>query len=404
MSKRIKSGNIIQVNHFQLKKIIKRAYYVKEPLFVQGAIGIGKSYVAREAGRELSQELSLEFIETKIPLRYPDRFCFVDIRIAQKDAGEIIGLPDNYALVKDESGNIHLVPVKAAEVLAKLLLSNSSKSRIIDYITKWNRPPWMPIEGHGMIFLDEFNLAPPLVQNVMYELINDRAFGDYILPDGWLVVGAGNRGYIDGAPTFDFGDPLNDRFSWYELQIPTVEDWTEWAFKHGIDHRIIGFLQTKRSALYTHKPDLKEKAFATPRSWEHVSNLIKGVDDIDEIYLYASGRVGTYVAGEFKSFLEASKRLPPIDLYFTKPDKAPIPDDLDLLFTLCTNLADYYIHHKEYESLRCIVRFALRLTAEFTQFLLKMVKSIDQRFFVENTMRMPEITKLKEKLGPYLID
>ena len=399
MSKKIRTGNIIQINHKQLKKVIKRAYYVKEPVFVQGAIGIGKSYVAREAARELANELNLEYIETKTPDRYPDKFCLVDIRIAQKDAGEIMGLPDNYALVK-HNGRYELIPVKALDVF----LANNSDIVIEDYVTKWNRPPWMPHSGHGIIFLDEFNLAPPLVQNVCYELINDRCFGDYKLPDGWIVIGAGNRGPLDGAPTFDFGDPLNDRFSWYELTIPSVEDWTEWALAHGIDYRIIGFINTNRSALYTHKPNTKEKAFATPRSWERASNLIKGLEDEDEIMLYISGRVGTYVAGMFRAFLEARRKLPPTEEYIKKPDKMPIPENLDLLYTLCTNLVEYFIHHKTRETLRSIVIFASRLTMDFTAFLLKLVKSVDEQFFRNEILEIEEFSPIGLRLAPYLLD
>jgi len=398
MSKRIRSGNIIQVNHKQLKKIIKRAYYTKEPIFIEGPIGVGKSYTARDAAMELAQELSLEFIETKMPNQHVDKFCFVDQRIAQKDAGEVMGLPDNYALVKVK-GRFELIPVR---ILPQFVDRDDYKDvKIVDYITKWNKPGWMPYAGHGIIFLDEFNLAPPLVQAVCYELINDRCFGDYTLPDGYIVIGAGNRGPLDGAPTFDFGDPLNDRFSWYELGVPSVEDWTEWALQHGIDHRIIGFINTNNSALYTHKPGHREKAFATPRSWERASNLIKGVYDEEEVMLYVSGRVGTYVAEMFRAFLEARRKLPPVEEFIRNPDTMPIPENLDLLYTLCTNLVDYFIHHKTRETLRSIVVFANRLTAEFAVFLLKLVKSTDEAFFKRNILEIKEYSPFVARLSPY---
>jgi len=104
---------------------------------------------------------------------------------------------------------------------------------------------WYPRSGRGIVFIDEFNLAPPLVQYAMYELINDRCLGDYYLPSGWSVVGAGNRGTMDGAPIFDFPAPLNNRFMWYELKQPSIEAWTEWALNNNVDYRIIAFLQTE---------------------------------------------------------------------------------------------------------------------------------------------------------------
>lgn len=48
---------------------------------------------------------------------------------------------------------------------------------------------------------------------------------------------------------FDFAAPLNNRFVWYELGLPRIEDWTDWAVVNGIDMRIVGYLQTKRSNL-----------------------------------------------------------------------------------------------------------------------------------------------------------
>lgn len=37
------------------------------------------------------------------------------------------------------------------------------------------------------------NLAPPLVQASAYQFILDRCLGEYMVPDGYSVIGAGNR-------------------------------------------------------------------------------------------------------------------------------------------------------------------------------------------------------------------
>ena len=60
----------------------------------------------------------------------------------------------------------------------------------------WCPPAFLPGAGdppQGILFLDELNAAPPLVQAACYQLILDRAIGEYRLPDGWSIVAAGNR-------------------------------------------------------------------------------------------------------------------------------------------------------------------------------------------------------------------
>ncbi len=62
-----------------------------------------------------------------------------------------------------------------------------------DGTAHWCPPSFLPTEGEGILFLDELNAAPPLVQAACYQLVLDRKVGEYTLPDGWTVVAAGNR-------------------------------------------------------------------------------------------------------------------------------------------------------------------------------------------------------------------
>jgi len=397
---------IYVVNHKQLIDIIKRTYEVKGSLFIQGAIGIGKSCSVREAARRLASEYSLEFLETKAPILHPDKFCLVDQRFSQKDAGEVLGLPEDYAIVK-YNGHMELVPIKHFDIFTAKWKGDY---QIIDYTTKWTAPVWFPREGRGIIFADELPLAPPLVRNAIWELINDRALGDYELPDGWIVVAAGNRGHIDGCPEFRFEAPLCNRFAWYELATPTVEEWTLWAVNNDIDPRIISFLRVKTSNIYTFNPKSKEKAFATPRTWEKVSDMIKGVEDIDRVFVYASGRVGSYVAQEFVSFLRIRDRLAPPEKFIKNPDKIEMPKDNDLLYALCTNLTEYLYYYvknkpedKAREVLRRIFIIGDRMPREYCAFMLKMIKSMMPDFFDRNVLKLKEWSLFVPTIGKYIL-
>jgi len=424
MSSSINTTSVSGIKHQDFIKVVKRAYETKLSLFVQGKIGVGKSVSVRQAAKDKAKEYGLEFIETKNPNEHPEKFCLVDLRLAQKDAGEILGLPETYALVqrpnkdcKEKTLNlIETIPLKIVTTIMQH--KDYAEAKIINYVTKWSMPSWYPVAGKGMIFVDEFNLAPPLVQYSMYELINDRCLGDYKLPEGWSVIGAGNRGTADGAPTFDFPSPLNNRFMWYELELPSIKEWTEWAINNNVDIRVIAFINTKNSALYTFNKDKKEKAFATPRSWSKVSDMIRDITDEDDINLYISGIVGTYIAGEFASFMKLRRSLPPTEEYIKSPGTKDLPQTDDLLYTLSCNLVEYLISHKASKSkikhedpmeiLRSITIFASRLwkeqkKMEFAVFLLKLTKMSDDKFFKNNIIQVPEFAEVATIVKKYLL-
>ena len=58
--------------------------------------------------------------------------------------------------------------------------------------TRWLVPNFLPREGKGILFLDELTSAPQMVQAACYQLVLDRRLGDYVLPDGWDIMAAGN--------------------------------------------------------------------------------------------------------------------------------------------------------------------------------------------------------------------
>jgi len=404
MSRELRSRNLIAINHEQLKKVIIRHYYKKKSLFIIGAIGIGKSQSVRAASIDIARELGLEFIETKQPNKYPNAFCLVDQRLAQKDAIDLLGCPEIFAIL-NINNEIESVPIKVLPTF--LSIHKDEKISIIDYVTKWSTPSWLPTNpnSRGIIFLDEYNLAPPLVQHASYELINDRRLGDWIEPEGWIAIGAGNRGPEDGAPVFSLPDPLRDRFDWAELKIPSVDEWTEWALSRDppIDSRIIAYLHTKRSALYSYDPNAKERVFATPRSWERASDLISDITNEADIELYLSTVVGTYIAGEFRDFLQLKRTLPPVEEFIKNPAKIRLPLKRDdLLYALCSNLAEYWSSQMEHKVLEAIVIIAERLTMEYTVFLLKLCKSLNEDKFKRIAKDIKIIEPLTEKIAQYL--
>ncbi|MEM2382931.1 MAG: hypothetical protein QW521_02015 [Desulfurococcaceae archaeon] len=359
----------VAVNHKQLKELIKLYYKTKKSLFIWGRIGIGKSQTVRQAARELAQEMGLEYTEDIRRLNDESAFLVIDIRLAQCDPSDLRGIP----MVDREKG-----------------------------ATVWLPPELFPRKGYGIIFFDELNLSPPLVQASAYQLILDRRLGTYVVPDGFGLVAAGNR-LEDRASIFEMAAPLKNRFGHCELQVPTVEDWTDWATRNAIDMRIIGFLNYRREALFSFDPKLKENAFATPRSWEALSNLIKDIpsDDLYRLQTIAATQVGVGLAGEFCTFIRIREKLKPIEYYLKDPENCELPNEdtqPDLTWALITSLAEYYKGHmNEKEILAKIVKLLGRFKEEYAVFTLKLMASID-RALTQKIIKIPEASKLARKL------
>jgi len=219
------------------------------------------------------------------------------------------------------------------------------------------------------------------------------------------MIAAGNR-LEDRANVFAMAAPLKNRFGHCQLEIPTVEEWTDWAVKHGIDIRIIGYLNWKRASLFTFDPKLKENAFATPRSWEACSDLIKDIpsSDLTRLQLLAATQVGVGVAGELATFIRIKDKLKPMKYYLDNPEKCELPNpttELDVLWALVTSIAEYYRDHKDMKTLGKILKLLKRLTEEFAVFTLKLMVSVDPSLNAK-IIKMPDAYDLANKLMDFL--
>lgn len=187
----------------------------------------------------------------------------------------------------------------------------------------WAQPAFLPTEGSGILFLDELNAAPPSTQAACYQLILDRRVGDYVLPDGWDIVAAGNR-ETDKAVTHHMPTPLKNRLLHLDVEVD-LEDWCGWAFANNIDPKVIAFLRFRPEALHKFDPQSKERSFPTPRSWAMLSRLSSRALPPQLEYDMYSGLVGQGAATEFFAFVKMARSLPSLDAILLSPDKALVP-------------------------------------------------------------------------------
>lgn len=201
--------------------------------------------------------------------------------------------------------------------------------------TKWLPNDILPNEERdgkeGILVIEELTSASKKTQAAAYQLIQDRRLGDYIVPEGWLIVALGNREADDGV-FVRMPAPLTNRFSIVEV-VPDLGAFKEWAFKKEVSEYVISYLNFDPIALHTFSPDDESMIFASPRSWKAVSDIIrakKDISDLDKIdRALITGNIGTGIANKFFSYIELSSELPCIeDILDGNHTSAPSKPDL----------------------------------------------------------------------------
>jgi midasin (ATPase involved in ribosome maturation) len=221
----------------------------------------------------------------------------------------------------------------------------------------WLPPDFLPTEGKGILFLDEMNSAAPSVQAAAYQLILNRRIGDYVLPDGWSMVAAGNR-EGDRSVVNRMPSALANRFVHLDFDV-NVDDWAAWALDHKVHADLLAFIRFKSDLL--HKFDPSQKAFPSPRSWMFVNDLLHSTLDKNTEYELFKGTIGEGATAEFVSFLELIRDLPTIEAILKDPEKIAVPESPAVRYALTTSLG----MQAEKANFERMMKFVLRLPVEF---------------------------------------
>lgn len=184
-----------------------------------------------------------------------------------------------------------------------------------------------------LLFVDELNACSFEVQKAFYSLINDRKLGEYALPSGSIVVGAGNRAQ-DQAIVKPMSSALMNRMLHVELK-PTVRDWLDWAYGNGLHPWVIKYIETRPDHLFI-PPPKTEETFTTPRSWHILSDALNayGSDIIqEEIELLASGCLSAGHSRSFGAFIKQIQNNINVDSILQGKQPLPRkPEDRDVLY------------------------------------------------------------------------
>ena len=295
------SASAVSDNHtitaIQAAKSLKQAMKAKRPVFLWGPPGIGKSEVVQEIADEMGG-------------------IVYDLRMAQMEPTDIRGIPyfNKEANKMDWAEPVDLPDQETA-----------SKYPVV------------------VLFLDEMNSAPPAVQAAGYQLILNRRVGKYVLPDNVVIVAAGNRDSDKGV-TYRMPMPLANRFVHLEMR-PDFAAWQLWAVNEGIHKDVVGYLSFAKQDMYDFDAKSSSRAFATPRSWCFVSDLIN-TDNVDEDTLFnlIAGAVGEGLAVKFMAHRKIAGRMPePSDILAGKVKELNVKEIsamYSLTISMCYELKD----------------------------------------------------------------
>jgi len=288
----------LTVTSVQARKAILKAFKVKRPVFLWGPPGIGKSEVVSEITEELGGFM-------------------IDLRMAQMEPTDIRGIP----FFNKEIGKMD-----------------------------WAPPVDLPDEEFASqypivcLFLDEMNSAAPAVQAAGYQLILNRRVGKYKLPDNVVIVAAGNR-ESDKGVTYRMPMPLANRFLHIEMR-PDFTSWQNWAVNKGIHKDVVGYLSFAKQDLYDFDAKSSSRAFATPRSWCFVSDLLNDEEDTDSDTLFnlVAGSVGEGLAVKFMAHRKVAGQMPePSDILAGKVKELRVKEVsamYSLKISMCYELKD----------------------------------------------------------------
>ena len=208
----------------------------QRPIFMLGAPGIGKTAIMEQVAREL--EIGL-----------------VSYSMTHHTRQSALGLPCI------ESREFEGYEYEASEYTMSEIVA-----AIYDYMERTGL-------RKGILFLDEINCVSETLYPSMLQFLQFKTFGKHKVPEGWVVVCAGNPPEYNRS-VHEFDIVTLDRMRQIDVD-PDYGAWKTYAVERGLHPVVTTFLETKRDCFY--KVESKPgggKAFVTARGWEDLARVV----------------------------------------------------------------------------------------------------------------------------------
>ncbi len=125
----------------------------------------------------------------------------------------------------------------------------------------------------GILFLDEINCVSETLAPSMLQFLQYKIFGRHKVPEGWIVVTAGNPPeYNNSVREFDI--VTWDRLKRVDVE-PDFDAWKEYAYSRSTHPAVTTYLEIKKSDFYQVQTTVDGKSFVTARGWSDLSDMMR---------------------------------------------------------------------------------------------------------------------------------
>lgn len=131
----------------------------------------------------------------------------------------------------------------------------------------------------GILFIDEINCVSETLAPTMLQFLQGKTFGNQAVPQGWVIVAAGNPPeYNKSVREFDL--VTLDRVRRIDIT-PNLGVWQEYARAHRLHPAVTAYLELRPQHFYKIENDVEGPQFVTARGWEDLSALLLASDALD---------------------------------------------------------------------------------------------------------------------------
>lgn len=229
----------------------------QRPIFLIGAPGIGKTAIVSQVASEMGISL-------------------VSYSMTHHTRQSAIGLP--FIEHKKYQGEEFDVSVYTLSEIIASVYENMERSG----------------KKEGILFLDEINCVSETLAPSMLQFLQYKTFGNHMLPEGWIVVTAGNPTEFNrNARMFDIA--TLDRLKVMQVE-PDYEAWKEYAAAYSIHRAVLSFLDIHPEDFFHVETTVDGKSYVTPRGWEDLSMAMYLYEEKD--YPIDETVIGQYLHNE----------------------------------------------------------------------------------------------------------